>query len=121
MCCDFMCFTSRLSPGRILAVDSLFYYASGESYSTFKNKGFKPLFLEDVLHNMTDAERANAKATCGDNKECLFDFAVTGRYIYKLQNIASSYAIMLVGYYNNCFNKSTFTKISNDCIKSPFV
>ncbi|KAK2160812.1 hypothetical protein NP493_1626g00009 [Ridgeia piscesae] len=63
---------------RILAVDSLFYYASGESYSTFVHKEFKPLFLEDVLNNMTDAERVKAKATCGENKECLFDFAVTG-------------------------------------------
>ncbi|KAK2166194.1 hypothetical protein NP493_1330g01003 [Ridgeia piscesae] len=64
--------------GRILAVDSLFYYASGERYSTFAHKEFKPLFLEDVLKNMTAAERAKAQATCGENKECLFDFAVTG-------------------------------------------
>ncbi|KAK2158335.1 hypothetical protein NP493_1807g00024 [Ridgeia piscesae] len=63
---------------RILAVDSLFYYASGESYSTFAHKEFKPLFLEDVLKNMTKAERDKAEKTCGENKECLFDFAVTG-------------------------------------------
>ena len=79
----FICFIYRLSSGRILAVDSPFYYASGESYSTFENKGFKPLFLEDVLKNMTDAEEAEAKATCGENKECLFDFAVTGRITCK--------------------------------------
>ena len=77
-----MCAIQLLCPGRILAVDSLFYYASGESYSTFVHKEFKPLFLEDVLNNMTDAERVKAKATCGENKECLFDFAVTGRNTY---------------------------------------
>ena len=72
----------RLCPGRILAVDSLFYYAIGEPYSTFAHKEFKPLFLEDVLNNMTAAERKKAETTCGDNKECLFDFAVTGRHTY---------------------------------------
>jgi len=59
-------------------VDSLFYYASGESYSTFAQTDFKPLFLDDVLANMSPNEITEAKKTCGDNKECLFDFAVTG-------------------------------------------
>jgi len=56
----------------------LFYYASGESYSTFAQTDFKPLFLDDVLANMSPNEITEAKKTCGDNKECLFDFAVTG-------------------------------------------
>ncbi|KAK2181108.1 hypothetical protein NP493_410g01020 [Ridgeia piscesae] len=64
---------------RIQKIDSIFYYAPGEGYSTFAHTEFKPLFLEDVLANMTDAQLQRAKQTCGDNKECLFDFAVTGK------------------------------------------
>ncbi|KAK2152978.1 hypothetical protein NP493_2378g00005 [Ridgeia piscesae] len=63
---------------RIQKIDSLFYYALGESYSTFARTEFKPLFLEDVLVGMTAEERRNAEKTCGENKECLFDFVVTG-------------------------------------------
>ena len=78
-----MCFTLRLCSGRILKIDSLFHYASGESFSMFENKEFKPLFLEDILKNMTKAEREKAEKTCGENKECIFDFAVTGRNEYR--------------------------------------
>ena len=45
---------------------------------------------------MTAAERAKAQATCGENKECLFDFAVTGMTNYKRQNTASNYAIVAI-------------------------
>ena len=31
---------------------------------------------------MTTEERRNAEKTCGDNKECLFDFVVTGKSKY---------------------------------------
>ena len=61
-----------------MSIDSLFYYAPGESYWTFARTEFQPLFLEDVLANMTTAQRTKAEETCEDNKECLFDFAVTG-------------------------------------------
>ena len=69
-----------LYSGRIEQVDSLFYYVTGESYLTYAHTEFKPLFLEDVLANMTATQRATAKQICGDNKECVFDFAVTGEY-----------------------------------------
>ena len=61
-----------------MSIDSLFYYAPGESYSTFARTEFQPLFLEDVLNVMTPEQRTKAKQTCGDNKECIFDFIVTG-------------------------------------------
>ena len=67
-----------LRPGRIDSANSLFYYAPWESYATFARAGFKPLFIEDVLRNMTAEKKTKAKETCGDNKECLFDFAITG-------------------------------------------
>ncbi|KAI0210407.1 Mucin-like protein [Lamellibrachia satsuma] len=64
---------------RIDAVDSLFFYAPGETHATYAHTEFQPLFLEDVLANMTAAQRTKAEQTCGNNKECLFDFAVTGK------------------------------------------
>lgn len=64
--------------GRIQSIDSRFYYAPGESYSTFARTEFKPRFLEDVLNEMSPEQRTKATETCKDNKECLFDFAVTG-------------------------------------------
>ncbi|KAK2162840.1 hypothetical protein NP493_1501g01086 [Ridgeia piscesae] len=64
---------------RINQVDSLFYYVNGESYLTYAHPEFKPLFLEDVTANMTDAQKAKAKRICGDNKECIFDLAITGK------------------------------------------
>ena len=84
LCCLCSCrikyMTLYFYSGRIQKIDSLFYYAPGESYSTFARTEFQPLFLEDVLANMTDAQRTTAEQTCGDNKECIFDFAVTGEY-----------------------------------------
>ena len=65
-------------PGRIQKIDSLFYYAPGENYLTYARTNFRPLFLSDVLANMTDAQKILANQKCGDNKECIFDFAVTG-------------------------------------------
>ncbi|KAI0238816.1 hypothetical protein LSAT2_010422 [Lamellibrachia satsuma] len=64
---------------RIDSLDSLFYYAPGESYSTYARTDFKPLFIEDVLRNMTTERRTKATETCGDNKECIFDYAVTDK------------------------------------------
>ena len=60
-------------------ISSLFYYPAGSDYNTFNIKNFTPLFLEDVLANMTTAQKTEAKKTCGENKECLFDFALTGQ------------------------------------------
>ncbi|KAK2167799.1 hypothetical protein NP493_1260g00002 [Ridgeia piscesae] len=62
---------------RIHKIDSLFYYAPGESYATFAHTTFTPRFLEDVLANMTSSQREIAGKKCGNNKECIFDFVVT--------------------------------------------
>ncbi|KAI0235226.1 Mucin-like protein, partial [Lamellibrachia satsuma] len=63
---------------RIQSIDSLFYYAPDESYSTFAHTEFQPVFLTDAINAMSPAQKAKANQTCGVNKECLFDFAVTG-------------------------------------------
>jgi len=65
--------------GRIKEEESLFHYREGSTYKTYARTSFHPLFIEDVLSKMTDAEKDAAVATCGSNKECFFDLAVTGR------------------------------------------
>ncbi|KAK2161673.1 hypothetical protein NP493_1565g00035 [Ridgeia piscesae] len=54
---------------RIAKIDSMFYYAPGESYATFAHTTFTPRFLEDVLANMTPSQREMAQQKCGNNKE----------------------------------------------------
>ena len=57
---------------------SLFYYPQGTDYNTFNILDFTPLFYEEVVGNMTPEQKAEAEKTCGDNKECIFDLAITG-------------------------------------------
>ena len=54
---------------------SLFTYPQGKTFADFRNESFVPLF-EPVFADA--AEQAKAEALCGDDKECLLDFAVTG-------------------------------------------
>ncbi|KAI0209335.1 hypothetical protein LSAT2_005978 [Lamellibrachia satsuma] len=88
---------------RIDMISSLFYYPSGSDYNTFNIKNFTPLFLEDVLANMTTAQKTEAKKTCGENKECLFDFALTG-------NAAAAAS----GLETNTKNKETSDMLANE-------
>jgi len=69
------------TPGRIAREKSIFHYLEGESYDSFIVSDFKPLFLEDILANMTDTEKADLVATCQSltNKECIFDYYITGQ------------------------------------------
>ena len=57
---------------------SLFYYPQGTDYNTFNILDFTPLFYEEVVGNMTPEQKADAEKTCGTNKECIFDLAITG-------------------------------------------
>ena len=57
---------------------SLFYYPQSTDYNTFNIINFTPLFYEEVVGKMTTEQKAKANETCGDNKECIFDLAVTG-------------------------------------------
>ena len=59
--------------------ESLFHYAENTDYNTYNIRDFTPLFLDEVLGNMTDTERTEAEKTCGENRECLFDYIVTGQ------------------------------------------
>jgi len=69
-----------LVSGRIQKADSLFKYIDGTSYETFNGKSFTPIFVDDIISAMTDTERQLANDTCkGNNLECMFDLAVTGK------------------------------------------
>lgn len=64
--------------GRITSAESIFHYTDGSNYQTFARADFRPLFLSELLSNMTAADRAAAEAKCSGNAECLFDYVVTG-------------------------------------------
>ncbi|XP_061188889.1 protein mesh-like [Saccostrea echinata] len=62
---------------RITSVESLFTYPNGKTYEDYNNDGLKnffPEFLSSVVRSATP----NARALCGNNTDCLFDFHVTG-------------------------------------------
>ena len=55
--------------GRVTEDTSLFHYGSFESYSTFNDLRFRPVFPRaDAL------ESTEALKVCGHNRQCLFDF-----------------------------------------------
>ena len=60
-------------PGRTQVAESLFTYGVGESHADFNDdSSYTPVFGVDP-----DSVPGNVKAACGDNRECLFDFAQT--------------------------------------------
>ena len=65
-----------LSLGQINEAESIFQYMPGESVSTFSDPNHVPPFLDEISQNL----EANETLTnvCGNNMECLFDFAQTG-------------------------------------------
>ena len=54
---------------------SLFYYQPGDSWATFYDPYFHPLY--QPTFNNPELE-TQAKDICGDDKFCLFDIATTG-------------------------------------------
>ena len=68
--------------GRVKKQDSLLKHINGTSCKGFERTDFVPVFLDELLASMTDAEKQRANATCkGDNKECMFDLTVTGKHV----------------------------------------
>ena len=59
---------------------TLFTYRSGKSYDSYRDVNFKPVFLDDTssLFSSSTLEQ-EARDICGQNEECLFDIAVTGK------------------------------------------
>ena len=67
--------------GRITSAESIFHYIDGTTYQTHARVDFRPIFLSQVLSNMTTAERTMVNDKCGGNAECIFDYAVTSELI----------------------------------------
>ena len=57
-------------------LDSLFTYQPGETWNTFYDPYFIPIY--EPTFSSPEAE-ANATMLCGDDTECLYDVAATGR------------------------------------------
>lgn len=69
-------FTTFNTAWRIKEVESLFSYPAGKSYHDYDGhtqSNFRPLFATSVINSATP----EAKALCGNNTNCLFDFNVT--------------------------------------------
>ena len=58
----------------------MFTYRIGESYDRFRDLDFTPVFLDETASLFSNSTlEQEAKNICGENKECLFDIAVTGK------------------------------------------
>ena len=71
-----------LIAGRIERADSIFKYIDGKTFETFDRKDFEPLFLQEVLDQMSTVQLQNVKDKCKGNNECIFDYAVTGKDVF---------------------------------------
>ena len=59
---------------------TLFTYRIGESYDHFRDVDFTPVFVDDTSSLFSDSTfEQEARNICGENEECLFDIAVTGK------------------------------------------
>ena len=70
----------KLSAGIVERNKTLFTYRIGESYDTFIDLDFTPVFLDETasLFSSSTLEQ-EARNICVENEECLFDIAVTGK------------------------------------------
>jgi hypothetical protein len=59
---------------------TLFTYRNGEDYDSFRDLDFTPVFLDDTSSLFSNSTlEQEAKNICGENEECLFDIAMTGK------------------------------------------
>ena len=81
--------------GRISQLKSLFYYASGEQYSTHNNLTYVPAFFDSIFANITQQKRDSINTTCSGNSECIFDIIISGSNNY---NIVTLFYV-IISYY----------------------
>nr|XP_032818226.1 uncharacterized protein LOC116946998 [Petromyzon marinus] len=64
---------------QIAANTSLFSYntSAGESWHTYNNNSFVPMFYEELLNRTSAKKLANVSASCGGQKDCIFDVLST--------------------------------------------
>ncbi|CAM9746066.1 unnamed protein product, partial [Lampetra fluviatilis] len=75
---------------------SLFSYSSstGESWYTFNNNSFVPLFYEDLVNQTSPENLAAVESTCGGQKDCIFDTLSTGNMQFGLATRTSTNAFI---------------------------
>ena len=60
--------------------NTLFSYRLGKGYDDYLDLGFVPIFLSDLAPDFSNSTlEQEAKKICGNNKECMFDIAVSGK------------------------------------------
>ena len=59
--------------GRVNINSSLFHYEFGQTYDSFNDRSFVPVFP-----SMEDLNSPEAVAVCGSNLQCLFDYEASG-------------------------------------------
>ena len=66
--------------GMVNENNTLFTYHVGQTYDNFLDLGFTTAFLDETnsLFSSNTLEK-KARDICGENEECLFDIAVTGK------------------------------------------
>ena len=69
-------FNMILFPGQILSPESIFTYEGNNNVTTYSDPNHVPPFLDEITSNLTG--NSTLTAVCGNNVECLFDFAQTG-------------------------------------------
>ena len=71
------CIEPFFNTGAITLEESLFDYGERD-WDYYNDPDFLPPFLDEVLANATDEQRAAAEETCGDDRACLFDYLAVG-------------------------------------------
>ena len=62
--------------GQITQSESIFTYEMSESVGTFSDPNHVPPFLDEIQSDLMS--NSTLRDVCGDNIECLFDYAQTG-------------------------------------------
>ena len=70
-------YTIVFPAGQLMQNESLFNYEDGASTATFSFPDHEPVFLDELLSNLTAEQLSTAQQTCGDDQSCLFDLLET--------------------------------------------
>ena len=63
--------------GQITEEESIFTYEDDESFATFAMPNHMPVFLDELLANLTEAQRDEVVEACGEDPSCQFDLLET--------------------------------------------
>ena len=63
--------------GQITEEESIFTYEEGESSATFAMPNHTTIFLDEVIANLTEAQREEVVQACGEDLSCQFDLLET--------------------------------------------